>query len=380
MNLSPEDSLRLNVLLKQELQALRIDEGKLLVVGLTPRGEAKVQLHPNCPEEKYLRQVREMISNQVLGSPHGYPRFMHRWTRTGHARTESLTKLLRLGEPEAVAAVVHAEGLTEEIARHAWWVDQSPDHARAMLRRAQVATSDMGRVLAEFLVEFMPFEEDSQKVAESVRLVLQPGLVGEQVQASLWSRGQRKPAFRVGFLKTLPDALPSQQPPHPRLAELEPLLTALAEGGNAHARLLMRLLSPQGQAWLETVEGVLGRSADQGVVIQLFEAIEAYFAPIKPAEARYRDMASLLAVCTAADSGPADARLCGELAALRSALPEQDHPLLESLRVLACVGEQLIAPIFGLSDSVGIALRQSIEPVTGPLMPHVHRLRGKGTR
>jgi len=377
MNLSPEDSLRLNVLLNQELQALRIDEGKLLVQGLTSRGEARVQLNPNCPEEKYLRQVRELISNHVLGSPHGYPRFMHRWTRMGHARTDSLAKLLRLGEPEAVAAVVYAEGLTDEIARHAWWVDQSPEHARAMLAREQVAQGEMGRVLADFLVEFLPFEEDSQKTVESVRLVLQPGLIGDSARTSLWSRGQRKPAFRVGFLKTLPDELPGEQLPHPRFAELEPLLNELDAAGNGHARLLARLLSGPGQVWLETVEGVLGRCTDQGVVIQLFEAIEAYFAPIKPAEARYRDMDSLCSACAAPESELSDARLRDELAALKARLPVQDQPLVESLRVWACVGEQLIAPIFGLSDAVGSALRQSIEPVTDPLMPHLRWLRGR---
>ncbi|MFN2349290.1 MAG: DsrS [Thioalkalivibrio sp.] len=377
MNLSPEDSLRLNVLLNQDLQALRIDEGKRLVVGLTPRGEAKVQLNPNCAEEKYLRMVREMISNHVLGSPHGYPRFMHRWTRTGHARTDSLAKLLRLGEPEAVAAVVYAEGLTDEIARHAWWVDQSPEHARAMLAREQVAQGEMGRVLAEFLVEFLPFEADSQKTVESVRLVLQPGLIGDTARSSLWSRGQRKPAFRVGFLKTLPDELPGEPLPHPRFNELQAVLMELADAGNAHARLLARLLSGPGQAWLETVEGVLGRCTDQGVVIQLFEAIEAYFAPIKPADARYRNMKPLLQMCAQSEVCLSDPRLRDELAALKARLPEPDLPLVESLRVCACVGEQLIAPIFGLSDSVGSALRSSIEPVTTPLMRHVHRLRGR---
>lgn len=377
MNLSPEDSLRLNVLLNQDLQALRIDEGKRLVVGLTPKGEAKVPLNPNCAEEKYLRQVREMISNHVLGSPHGYPRFMHRWTRMGHARAESLTRLLRLGEPEAVAAVVHAEGLTDEIARHAWWVDQSPEHARAMLAREQVAQGGMGRVLADFLVEFLPYEEDTQKMVESVRLVLQPGLVGEEVRAQLWARGQRKPAYRVGFLKSLPDELPVEQAPHPRFEVLQAALHELSEADNAHARLLARLLSDRGQAWLDTVEGVFGRCADQGVVIQLFEAIEAYFAPIKPTEARYRDMVPLLEACAQTGECLSDPRLREELTVLKARLPEEDQPLVESLRVLACVGEQLIAPIFGLSDSVGPALRSSIEPVTGPLIPHLHRLRGR---
>jgi hypothetical protein len=377
MTLSPEDSLRLNVLLNQELQALRIDEGKLLVLGLTPKGEARVQLNPNCAEEKYLRQVRELISNHVLGSPHGYPRFMHRWTRMGHARTDSLGKLLRLGEPEAVAAVVHAEGLTDEIARHAWWVDQSPEHARAMLAREQVARGEMGRVLADFLVEFLPYEEDTQKMVESVRLVLQPGLIDETARMQLWARGQRKPAYRVGFLKTLPNDLPVEEAPHPRCADLEGLLGELAAEGNEHAGLLARLLSPRGQAWLETVDGVFRRCADQGVVIQLFEAIEDYFAPIRPPEARYRDMAPLLEDCAQPEDCLNDPRLCRELATLKARLPEQDLSLVESLRVLACLGEQLIAPIFGLSDSVGPALRSSIEPVTEPLMPHLHRLRGR---
>ncbi|WP_018232140.1 hypothetical protein [Thioalkalivibrio thiocyanodenitrificans] len=377
MNLSPEDSLRLNVLLNQELRALRIDEGKLQVVALTRKGEAKVQLHPNCPDEKYLRQVRELISNHVLGSPHGYPRFMHRWTRMGHARTDSLGKLLRLGEPEAVAAVVHAEGLTDEIARHAWWVDQSPEHARAMLARERVARGEMGRVLADFLVEFLPYEEDTQKMVESVRLVLQPGLIDEAARKQLWARGQRKPAYRVGFLKTLPNDLPLEEAPHPRFADLEGLLGELAAEGNEHAGLLARLLSPRGQAWLETVDGVFRRCADQGVVIQLFEAIEDYFAPIRPPEARYRDMAPLLEDCAQPEDCLNDPRLCRELATLKARLPEQDLSLVESLRVLACVGEQLIAPIFGLSDSVGPALRSSIEPVTVPLTPHLRRLRGR---
>jgi hypothetical protein len=71
--LTPEDSLRLNVLLKQDLHALRIDEGKMLVHALTARGEARVVLNPNCSEEAYLRKVREVISSQVLAYPTAIP-------------------------------------------------------------------------------------------------------------------------------------------------------------------------------------------------------------------------------------------------------------------------------------------------------------------
>ena len=40
MELSSEDSLRLNVLINQDLQAIRIDESKMIVQALTGRGEA----------------------------------------------------------------------------------------------------------------------------------------------------------------------------------------------------------------------------------------------------------------------------------------------------------------------------------------------------
>ena len=114
MDLSAEDSLRLNVLLNQDLQAVRIDDSKMIVYGLTEKGEAKVPLNPNCRDEQYIKRVKEVISSHVLGSPGGYPIFLRRWTRMGQTRDESLDRLLQLGEPEAVVAVVHAPGLTDE--------------------------------------------------------------------------------------------------------------------------------------------------------------------------------------------------------------------------------------------------------------------------
>ena len=61
MDLSPEDSLRLNVLLTQSLQALRIDESRMIVFALTDRGEAKVELHANCQDAKYIRHVKSLF-------------------------------------------------------------------------------------------------------------------------------------------------------------------------------------------------------------------------------------------------------------------------------------------------------------------------------
>src|SRR6056297_2633860 len=144
MELSNEDALRLNVLLNQDLQAIRIDESKMIVYGLSDKGEASISLNPNCRDEQYLKQVKELISTHVLGSPGGYPVFLRRWTRMGQTRDESLAQLLLLGEPEAVVAVVHAPGLTHEFARRAWWAMPTAENARRMLEREVVVQSPLG--------------------------------------------------------------------------------------------------------------------------------------------------------------------------------------------------------------------------------------------
>jgi len=376
--LTSEDSLRLNVLLQQEVHALRIDEGKLLIHALTPRGEARVALHPNCAEEKYLRQVLELISSHVLGVPHGYPSYLKRWTRMGHARTESLANLLKLGELEAVAAVVHAQGLSDELARRAWWVLHSPEHARAMLQRTAVVQGSMGPILAEFLVEFLAFEEVPAHMVESVRLVLQPGLISAAVRQDLWQRGARRTAYRVGFLKTLPDDLPDDQPgeraPHPALERVTAAVHELALAGQRPARLLLRVLQPAGQRYLETVQLALGKCTDQGVVVHLFEALEAYFAALRLRASGHRRLQEVLTDAARGAPAAEDPELRAEIQQLQDRLAPEDRPLLESLLVLAGLGEPLLAPIFGNTDAVGSGLRQALLPITDGLSPHLRRL------
>ena len=153
--LTPEDALRLNVLLAGSLEAVRIDESSMSLYALSGKGEARVKLNPNCRDEAYLRLVRETLSSHVLGSPGGYPVYLKRWTRMGQARDEILESLLLLGEPEAVVAVVNASGITDELARRAWWTLQTADNARCMLGQDAVVAGKMGPVLAEFLVEFL---------------------------------------------------------------------------------------------------------------------------------------------------------------------------------------------------------------------------------
>lgn len=373
MELSNEDALRLNVLLNQDLQAIRIDESKMIVYGLSDKGEATVSLNPNCRDEQYLKQVKELISTQVLGSPGGYPVFLRRWTRMGQTRDKSLDKLLQLGESEAVVAVVHAEGLTDDLARRAWWAMPCSENARCMLQREAVVQGEMGPVLAEFLLEFLPFEEEPRDIVESVRLVLQPGLIDEATRADLWSKGQRKNAYLVGFLKTLPDALPEPATPHPEFETLQPALDALIEQGNPAARQLRRTLDAPGQAFLKTASQVMKKPANQDVVVALLEALEAYFAALHPGCEPCREVDTLLETarrcCEEPQQLPAPAREVIEQ------VPES-RELAESALVLAQMGVPVVNPIFAATDSVGSVMRRKIEPVSTPFFEHVGRLLG----
>lgn len=375
MDLSAEDSLRLNVLLNQDLQAVRIDDSRMIVYGLTEKGEAKVPLNPNCRDEQYIKRVKEAISSHVLGSPGGYPIFLRRWTRMGQARDESLDKLLQLGEPEAVVAVVYAPGLTDEQARRAWWCMPSSENARRMLKNECVAQGSMGKELAEFLIEFLAFEEEAKDIIESVRLVLQPGLIEEKTRESLWSKGQRKNAFLVGFLKTLPDELPDSAPAHKEATALQASIQPLADKGNLIAKQLLRVLSPEGQAFIKTVKTVMKKPSSQDVVVALLEAIEDYFFEMRISERPSQEITELI---EAANNVCKDcASLSNELTEVMETVPEVES-MLKAMLVLSWMGEKTLNPIFSRTDAIGSAMRRKLEPLFTPLNEQLDRLYSGG--
>ena len=364
MGLTPEDALRLNVLLAGSLEAVRIDESSMTLHALSVKGEARVKLNPNCRDESYLRQVRETLSSHVLGSPGGYPVYLKRWTRMGQARDEILESLLLLGEPEAVVAVVNASGITDELARRAWWTSQTAENARCMLRQDAVVAGDMGPVLAEFLVEFLPFEEEARDQIASVRLVLQGELIDASVRRALWEKGRYKNALQVGFLQAVPDALPEHPAASPAWTDICGRLDPLVVAGNPYAIQFCRLLSPAGQAWLRTVQTVLRKPLNQDVMVELMRAVAGYFEPLPFERKRLSDMQEIL---TAADDMlngvPAD---LPELADLMQNVPAAAHRV-RAMLALAMVDEPVLNPVFSRSDAIGTVMRKKLQPVTGPI-------------
>ena len=375
MELTPEDALRINVLLAGPLQAVRIDESSMILYALSDKGEAQVRLNPNCRDEAYLRGVRETLSSHVLGSPGGYPVYLKRWTRMGQARDEILESLLLLGEPEAVIAVVNASGITDELASRAWWASQTPENARCMLQQEQVVDGKMGSVLADFLVEFLPFEEEARNQIKSICLVLQGELIDFDVKMKLWERGKNRNAYYVGFLQALPDQLPDQDDENPVWEDIHGKLEKLIDAGNPFARQLCRLLSSVGQTWLAGVSEVLKKPANQDVVVELLHAIAEYSGSLPMGSERRTDIDTIFGIADRLIDGSLQAPGDTEnwLESVINAVPTV-LPKIRAMLFLSLLDEPIIDPVFSKTDAIGTVMRKKMKPVSEPIQKQIEIL------
>lgn len=349
-DLSPEDSFRLQVLLAQDLKAVRIDESNLVLHALTSQGEASIPLAPNCRADRYLRLVREILSGHALGSPGGYPVYLSRWTRQGQVEGENLGRLLLTGEPEAVAAVVYSPALTDELAANAWWTEPTIENARLMLRREAVARGRMGPVLAGFLADHLPFlQDDHLSIMDSVAVLIRSRALSQEHLEGVWRKGRRVNSHYVAFLELACHGhdLPTPLPPHP---DLETSTAALAgrdqEPGVA---ALLRALSAQGQTFLAAAADVLERPETQEATSRTLNAIGQYFGQRR---------------------GPP-----GTLTAPLSDACQAYAPRLEAASRLALCDDMGLKPIFARSTAIGSLMRRKIEPVIRPILADLSVLR-----
>ena len=356
MQLSNEDHLRLNVLLAQSVKAIKINEGTMTVYALTDKGEARVQLNPTSRDDQYLRWVRELISMKVTGSPGGFPIFMKRWTRMGHVNN-TLKHMLLLGEPEAIVAMVHAPSLTHEQGQYAWWANPTTEVARRLLHYPDVVAGELGKELATYLLEFLPFEEQPGNVVLMVQLCLQDDLISSQDKAELWKRAKRKNPYYVGFLQTKKN-IPVDVTAHARFSPIRSSLAALISAKNPYALQLCELLSADGQQWLYTLKQALRKPVDQDVVIALFIYIDDNFSLSFPEARGVRD---IQLACDRSDKLCGGGKACPDaLNDVISTLDKQYHPLLNATIMLAQLGEDTLIPIFAGNDSVGTVMRRRL--------------------
>jgi hypothetical protein len=373
MELSNEDNLRLNVLLAQSLKAIRINEGTMTVHALTDQGEAKVVLNPTTRDDQYLKIVKELFSLKITGSPGGYPIFLKRWTRMGHA-DNTLEHMLLLGEPEAVVAVVHSPKISHDIGVRAWWALPTTEVAIRLMEYPEVSKGELGKELAAYLMEFLPFEEKQVSIVNMVRLCLQGELITQDEKEKLWARAKRRNPFYVGFLHANPKQIPLDKACCQSYEKLSEVLSPLIQANNIYAQALSNLLSENGQRWLETIKLSLTKPVDQDVVISLFIAIGKFFdLPLHTLRLDNRGTRSIdiavqhsQEICSNPDND--------QLKALLNTLDKEHHSLVEAMLVLAQMGEHTLIPIFSGNESVGTVMRKRLLPLTTPLLEKVELL------
>ncbi|MES9827924.1 MAG: sulfur reduction protein DsrS [Candidatus Thiodiazotropha sp.] len=366
MELTSEDSLRLNVLLANKPQAIRIDESSMTLFGLSERGESRIILNPNCRDDLYLRKVRELLSGYVQGSPGGYPVYLKRWSRMGQTRDDNLEQLLLLGEPEAVVAFTCAKGITDELARRAWWISQNPDNARRMLDNPQIVDGSMGPELARFLLDYLPFETESMVIIESLRLILQPGLISEEEKVSLWKRCQRKPTYYLGFLSALPDDLPVESVPGSMTDHEKAVLLPLSEQGNPFAAQLLRIHSSPGQGFISTVLKVIEKPANQDVVTTLLDVVREYLQSLRPTGDPDLTLEELEA--------EADGLCSDAFVACCDAVSRRETEI-RSLYLLSGLGYGIVRPVLSNTDAIGSLMRKKLAPVSERLKQLLQRFK-----
>lgn len=372
--LTPEDSLRLNVMLAGDIQAIRIDAANMTIYGLSPRGTATVKLHPSGRSDQYLRTARELLAGFAIGSPGGYPVYLQRWTRMGQARDKGLDRLLLLGEPEAVTAVAYSNGLTDELARRAWWAMPAADHARRMLERERVVQGQMGKVLAEYLIEHLPFENSAHIIMDTVRILLQPGLTDEQTRMTLWRKGKVDNAYHAGFIASVPDEIPEQIPEREDFSDSTPKLAALISSGNIFAQQLQRMLSGPAQTFFSAYAEVLRLPADKDVVLVLLAALDAYFAELRSQHPCSGE--TVEAILTDVDTFLATQTPTSAVNQLLQAVPELNQEI-RAMLALSCVDVDTVTPILSQTTASGTLMRKKLEPVSLPILQLVAVLTGK---
>ena len=364
MDLSQEDSLRLNVLVKTSL-AIRIDENQLVIFGLADSKERRIDLKPSGNAGQYLRLIREHLSNLVLGTPGGYPVFIQRWTRSGALGAERLSKLLCLGETEAVVAVAASPNITDTLAGRAWWCLPTAEVARLMLRRSQVIEGRTGPPLAQFLLEYLPFEIESTVIIQTVQILLVSELIDQSEKARLWARGQKNAAYLIGFLSAGPEYM--IQTDSQNSSETEDL----ARSSNTVAQHIERALSQTGKQYLEGCTRALRTATDMDSVVETLEALHRFLMPIADTPQLPRTP-HLLSIAAHERFNWVASKIDDEEFAL--ILNRRTETEIKAIILLSLVGEPLVAPIFAVTDASGSLMRKKLAPALDPAFEAIKAL------
>jgi hypothetical protein len=335
--LEPEDTLKLNVLIATSV-AIRIDTYKLVVVGLSAQfKEQTIELRPNGDSEAYIKAVKKLLVTQVLGAMGGYPSYLKRWSRMGQVESSNLNSLLKLGEVEAVVAVANSTNLDNNLLKLTWWcatnTDSQAEIGRFLLTKEFVTSTKTGKEIAQHLLEFLPFVNDTEQLIDTTSLVLQDGLIGLKDRQRLWKQGQRKTAFLVGFAERMQGNLPN---------ELN--IRALK---HQHPELQI-INSEQSQIFLKTLTHILKKINQEYVLYRALEVLGQYLSHDQIA---YQNSIDKIKV---------------QIKDLNiTSIEEQDK--LNARLLLAGVSERLVVSTISAHNLTGSAIRKKLASVLEPI-------------
>lgn len=342
--LTPEDTLKLNVLISTCV-AIRVDVYKLVVVGLTAdKKEQTIFLNPPSDSSKYIQAVQKLLVSQVLGSMGGYPSYLKRWSRMGQVSSLNLGSLLKIGNIEAVVAVANSQSLNDEVLDLVWWcatnTDQQAEIGRFLLSRDFVVAHKVGKQIADYLLEFLPFTNDTTQLIDTTNLLLQNGLISQQAKDKLWKQGQRKTAFLVGFIERDINNLPNNDG-----------IIAI----NNHIKELELVNSKQGQILLKTIALILKKINQEYVLYRTLEVLGSYlshpmiqpFATIQQCQTQAQNVLENLGL--------------------------EDEKIKARL-LLAGVSEKLVVSTISAHSLTGSAIRKKLTNVLNPIQDALQTL------
>ena len=206
---------------------------------------------------------------------------------------------------------------------------------------------------------------------DSVRLVLQPGLISEEEKQKLWTKAKSKRNLYVGFMYALPDNLPLAAQPHPSYDSVAEKIKNLIDEANPYAMMLSRVLNDRGQAFIETAETALKKPSNQEVVESLLNAIAVYFYTVKPKSYTLDDIEVICNESACACKQSEDAAL----KAVLDVVPEMEGKI-QAMLVLSCLSVALINPVFSQTDAIGTMMRKKIKHITDPIVDQLRVLAG----
>ena len=263
-------------------------------------------------------------------------------------------------------AVVYSPSVSHEIGVRAWWANPTIEVARRLMEYPDVISGHLGKELAEFLMEFLPFEECQVNTVDMVRVCLQDELISLSQKEELWKRAKRRNPYYVGFLHANPKQIPLYKKASSDYPALKKHLQALLDKNNIYANAFCKTLSKDGQIWLQTLKNAINKPVDQDVVISLFTAIKLFFDLPFP-ERRGAHSTEIALQRTDLYSKISDQHI-KSLNTLLERLDPQYLTKFSALMLLAQLGENTLTPIFSGNESVGKVMRRRLNPLTEPLL------------